>query len=217
MTPQPTPSTQPKDRRALSHLSHGLTGAIYLFSPEEEQAYNELHAGFLSSWQPENKFQLDLVRSLADDSWRLQRARTFESAIFTEGAEKFASSEEATGDACLDSSFANARTWLAEAKNLNLLTLYESRISRRIEKNTATLLSIQEQRKADLAEAIQEAALLSHAAQLKAENYNAAEAFRARQFEFSPEEISRLIDRYLRLQEAKKLFSGSRKTLHRVA
>src|SRR5581483_6634887 len=217
MTPQSTAPEQPQDRRAYSRLSHGLTGRVYLFSPEETQAYNDLYTGLVKDCQPEGELQCSLVRLICDDTWRLQRASNFESVIFGEGAEKFAAGPESTGDALLDSCIANSHTWFAEAKNLNLLTLYESRISRRLEKNTATLRRLQADRQADLNEAIQESALLSHAAQLKAENYEAAEAFRARQFEFSPEEISRLIDRYLRLQEAKKLFSGSRKTLQRVA
>ena len=38
---QPTPQTQPRDRRALSHLTHGLTGKrIYIFSDAEQQAYD---------------------------------------------------------------------------------------------------------------------------------------------------------------------------------
>ena len=50
---QPTPQTQPKDRRALSRLTHGLTGSrIYLCTDAEQQAYDELCRDLTQSSRP---------------------------------------------------------------------------------------------------------------------------------------------------------------------
>jgi hypothetical protein len=217
MQPQPTTETQPRDRRALSNLKHGLTGRIYLFGEAEQAAYDNLCRGIHESLAPEGAMEAELVKAIADDRWRLQRAATLESSIFAEAAEKFAAgSAEATGDAELDVALSEGRTWIAEARNLNLLTLYESRIQRRFEKNMAELRRLQAERKAALEQAIEEAAILSQLAQSKGEAYDPAEAFTRRGFEFSPNEIARMIDRRRRLFEAKR-FSLSPRKVHRMA
>ena len=219
MHPQPTStSTQPRDRRAYSNLKHGLTGRVYLFGEAEQAAYDQLSRGLHESLTPANELECQLVKSLVDDRWRLARAATLESAIFAEAAEKFAADpEQATGDPDLDRALSDGRTWIAEAKNLNLLTLYESRIGRRFDRTLADLRKLQAERKAALAEAIEEAALLSHHARSKGETYNPAEAFEARDFEFSAVEIGRMVDRWLRLQEAKKFAAETRKPLRKAA
>ena len=211
MHPQPIVPAQPCDRRAFSNLKHGLTGRIYLLTQADQSAYDALSRGLRESLAPEGAMETELAQAIADDRWRLNRAATFESSIFAEGAEKFAQSAEATGEPELDAAFAQGRTWLAEARNLNLLTLYESRIQRRFEKNMAELRRLQAERKAALAAAIEEAALLSHAAESKGESYNLAEAFQLRNFEFSTVEITRMVSRWRRLIEAKKLSSAPRK------
>ena len=207
MAPQPTPSTQPQDRRALSHLSHGLTGRVYLFSEAEEQAFAKLDLGLKKEWNPQTESETQLLELVRDDVWRLRRAATFESALFVESAEKFAASDRSTGDALADSALANAHTWRAEAKNLNLLSLYESRISRRMERNTALLRSLQAERQAMLDDATREAALLHHAAEMNGnlESFDPDAVFRARNFEFSAEEIWALIQRWVRVEQSKSM------------
>ena len=216
---QPTPQTQPNDRRALSHLTHGLTGSrIYLFSDAEQQAYDELCRDLTHSLAPSGEAEIQITRQLCDDRWRLQRAAQFESAIFAERAARFAADpENSTGDPLLDSCIANGETWLTEAKNLNLLSLYENRIHRRWEKNMAELRRLQNERKAALEAAIAEAALLAQLAESKGETSNPAEPFTRRNFEFSASEIARMIDRHRRLDEAKRFTSARPKLLRRVA
>jgi hypothetical protein len=54
-------------------------------------------------------------------------------------------------------------------------------------------------------------------AKTKGETYNMAEAFTRRNFEFSTEEIRRMVNRWHRLLEAKKLAAASRKALRAAA
>jgi hypothetical protein len=58
----------------------------------------------------------------------MDRATGLESAIFSEGAGKFAAPNDATGDPEIEPSLSEGRVWQAEAKNLNLLSLYTSRL-----------------------------------------------------------------------------------------
>jgi hypothetical protein len=216
MTPQPTPQTAPRDRRALSHFKHGLTGAIRLFSPAEQSAYDKHCRDSFESLKPEDNLQKTLAQQICDDHWRLDRAAALEESIFAEGAEKFSADEtRATGDPDLDLILSQGQTWLAEAKNLNLLTLYESRIHRRVEKNRAELHRLQAERRAELERAIEEAALLQRYAEMKGEKYNLAESFR--NFEFSAEEIARLVTRQRRLWEAISALGTGRKSLRKAA
>lgn len=218
MQPQPTTSTKPNDRRALSNLKHGLTGRIYLFSEAEQSAYDNLCRGIRESLAPKGEMEDQLVQALVDDRWRMNRASALEASIFAEAAETFASNvEEATGNPDLDLVISYGRTWTAEAKNLNLLTLYESRIQRRHEKNMAELRRLQAARQAALDQAVQEAALLSQFAESKGEAYNPAEPFTLRGFEFSAIEIVRMVSRWRRLQEAKKFSASPRKALRKAA
>jgi hypothetical protein len=217
MQAQPTSQTNPPDRRALSNLKHGLTGRIYLFGDEEQSAYDNLGRALHDSLAPESAMETELVKALVDDRWRLQRAAALESSIFAAGAEQFANSSEATGDPQLDVALSSGRTWTVEARNLNLLTLYESRIQRRFEKNMAELRRLQTERKAALQQAIEEAALLSHLAESKGEAYDPADAFVRRNFEFSTAEIARMVSRWRRLLEAKKLSAAPRKALRIAA
>ena len=103
------------------------------------------------------------------------------------------------------------------SENLNLLSLYESRIHRRFEKNLAMLRKLQADRKAALEQAIQEAALLAQLAESKCEAYEIAEAFERRNFVFSAAEITQMVSRYRRLEEAKKLSKAPRKPLRAAA
>jgi hypothetical protein len=147
----------------------------------------------------------------------MDRAVCLESSIFADGAEKFAALSEATGDPEIDLALSQGRVWQAEAKNLNLLSLYTSRFQRRFEKNIAELRHLQAERRAALEQAIEEAALLSHMAKSKGESYNLAEAFTRRNFEFSTEEIHRMVNRWQRLLEAKKFIAASRKPVRMAA
>src|SRR5579862_13976 len=215
----PTPQTQPKDRRALSHLTHGLTSSrIYIFTEAEQQVYDELCRGFEESFDPQTDAERTLVRQISDDSYRLRRAANHESVIFAEAAEKFsADPEQSTGDPLLDSCISNGHTWLAESKNLNLLSLYESRISNRVNRNMTELRRLQSERKAALEAAIAEAAILAQAAEAKGEKPDTAEPFLRRNFEFSAFEIARMVGYRRRLEEAKRYVASLKKPIRRAA
>jgi hypothetical protein len=217
MQAQATTSPKPTDRRALSPLKHGLTGRIYLLTQAEQVAYDELTRGLQDDLAPSGEMEEQLVEALVADRWRLNRGACLESSLFFEGAERFADSPEATGDPELDLALSEGRVWTSEAKNLNLLSLYESRIHRRFEKNFAMLGKLQAIRKAALQQAIQEASLLAQLAEARREAYEMAEAFERRNFVFSTAEIAQMVSRYRRLEEAKKLSGAPRKSLRMAA
>ncbi len=71
--------------------------------------------------------------------------------------------------------------------------------------------------RAALEQAIEEAALLAHLAKSKGKSYNRAEAFTRRNFEFSTEEIARMVSRWRRPLEAKQFAAVPRRALRKAA
>ncbi len=143
---QSTGPKTPEGKRVcrLNAYRHGLTGQIVLLTPEEQQAYDNHTRIVLEALAPATDFERFLAQSIADDRWRLTRARAIESSMFALGMQ---SGVDDTGHPQVDDAFAQARTWIEEARNLNLLTIYEQRIQRAVDKNTVQLKAIQAERK----------------------------------------------------------------------
>jgi len=105
-----------------------------------------------------------------------------------------------------------AHTFTLESKQLQLLSLYEQRINRAIQKNLALLQSLQSVRKQEREAAMKEAAALLKLSEMKGLEYIPAKAAQAqvrcaansRQdgFVFSNDQIYAAIDREQRLQRA---------------
>jgi len=85
-----------------------------------------------------------------------------------------------------------------ESKQLQLLTLYEQRLNRAIQKNLALLQSLQADRKAQREAAMKEAAALLKLSEMRGLEYKPADDG----FVFSVREIHAAIDRQQRLNRA---------------
>jgi len=195
----------PRDPRALNAYRHGLTGQIVILTPADQAAYDHHCQGIHQSLAPEGALEIGLAQSIADDRWRLQRACALDNSSFAigiSGPDKFITGHPEVGTA-----LAQAAAWAADAKNLNLLTLYEGRIQRRVEKNLQILNQLQEKRQAALKQAVEEAALLAQAAVAQGETYNVECDFPREvlppQFDFSLAGIARLVTHQRRLAEAR--------------
>jgi hypothetical protein len=195
-----------KQRSRLNAYRHGLTGQVCIFTPEDQDAFEKHCAGIREALQPVGALELDLSQAIAEDRWRLKRARAVESGIFALGQSGVPETSD-PGQAQIDEALAQARTWLAEGKNLQLLALYEQRIHRATEKNMAELRALQEVRKAAHQEALKDAQLLAQLAYMKNEEYDPADYFPPEMLQngsdFSPASINRLILRKRRLKEAR--------------
>ena len=176
---RPNQSTVPrtpegKRRCRLNAYRHGLTGQLCVFTPEEQQAYEKhckvVHEGLA----PVGDYERDLAQSIADDGWRLKRARAIEASTFALGMHEHLIDK--TGHVQVDDAFAQARTWRKDAHNLQLLTVYEQRIQRAMDKNLAQFKTRQTERKQEAAEAMKQAKLLYELAQAQRKPYK-PEAF----------------------------------------
>jgi hypothetical protein len=139
-----------KKRVSLNNLRHGLTGQTTVLSPEDRAAHDKFCAGLLHCLQPENALELQVAQSIAEDHWRLNRVFAIESNIFALGhfESPAASSEEHPAvhpdDLEIHTALNTARVFLADAKQLALLSIYEQRIHRNLQKSIVQLDGLQD-------------------------------------------------------------------------
>jgi hypothetical protein len=100
----------------------------------------------------------------------------------------------------ISQTLSQAKTWLADGKHIQLLSLYQQRIQRSIERNVAELRTLRAERLAARQQAVEEAILLSQLAKSKGETYNAAADFPSPEFVFSSSEIEPWMARKQRLR-----------------
>jgi hypothetical protein len=190
-----SPAPEPRDKRAFNAYRHGLAGHVLVIKPHDDAAYRLHCEGILQDLAPVGAMQADLAQSIADDRWRLKRAAAIDNNKFSEGIN--APSHVITNHEQVDDAFAMSRLWDGSAPQLALLTLYESRIQRRVEKNMALLLQLQQARRDTLQKAVEEVAILG-------ESYDFPPEALPPQFVRSFAQIRRLADHHRRLQEAQK-------------
>jgi hypothetical protein len=208
-TPRPNHSTGPKTpegkrRCRLNAYRHGITGQLCVFAPEEQQAYEKHSKVILEALAPVGDFERDIAQSIADDGWRLKRARAIEASTFALGVHEHVADN--TGHSQVDDAFAQARTWRKDAHNLQLLTLYEQRIQRAMDKNKAQFKALQTERKEAAAEAMKQAKLLYRFAEAQGKPYQ-PEAFfitapEVMESVFSSTKVARELSRATLLQNA---------------
>jgi hypothetical protein len=201
-----------KHRTRLNAYRHGLTGQICLLTADEQQAFDQHCTGIRESLAPVGALETELAQSIAEDHWRLKRARALETGIFALGqlgelGRLPASDRDDPAQLPIDEALSRARTWVAQSENFQLLALYEQRIHRAIEKNMAQLRTLRAERHAIRQQALEEAQLLAQLAYSKGEKYDPARDFPPEILQigsdFSSAGIRRLINRNQRLNEAR--------------
>jgi hypothetical protein len=219
----PTQSTGPAgpksqagtQRTRLNAYKHGLTGQIHLLTAAERTAFDAHCKSICDALAPVGALEIDLAQAIAENRWRLKRARAIESGIFAAsqrqqdllGFNPGVATTEDPAQLLIEDALMQARTWLAQNDSFLLLALYEQRINRTIERNMAELRTLRAERKAARDQALEEALLLAQLAQSKGEKYDPAADFPAEllgtDFVFSPATFTRIIARNQRLNEAR--------------
>ncbi|MDQ1469719.1 MAG: hypothetical protein QOJ99_1199 [Bryobacterales bacterium] len=202
-------------RARITAFRDETTGQFYAMSKEDRAAFNAHCEGIIADLQPANHRERWLATSIAEDQWRLNRARALESNIFALGMSN-PSIEVNVDSAEGHAAICQAHVWLADGKQLQALSLYESRIRRSIGKNEKQLKELQTERQAARQKALEDEILLAQLALMEGEIYvyedSACRTYPGQSspgaetgghgFGFSSSEITRLARRELRLQEA---------------
>ncbi len=141
-----------RERSSRNNLRHGLTGQITVMPGEDREAHDSFVNALVDSLNPETPMERQIAQSVAEDSWRLNRACAIDTNIYA---------------ACRDDernpvrmALADARTFLDHANKFQLLTIYEQRINRNLQRNLKQLRELQAERKEERRRELEEARLL---------------------------------------------------------
>ena len=188
------PKTEEGRKRSRTNaLRHGLTGQVTTMNEEDRAAHDKFSDALIQNLAPEGAMEIQLAQRVATDSWRLNRASAIEDNLFALGLADNADE--------IDDALATARVFTIESKQLQLLTLYEQRLNRAVQKNLALLQSLQAARKAQRETAMNEAASLLRLCEMRGLEYQPAKDG----FVFSTHEIHHAIDRQQRLARAETM------------
>jgi hypothetical protein len=198
-------TSEGRRRSSLNACKTLITSKVHLCSPAEQPAFDAHMAAYKEALAPVGILETELVVEIAKMKWRCKRASSVEDSIFSSGHLEHAHNMN-TGDDAVDSCLAEGQVWKEQAKNLMLLSLYETRMRRAIEKDMAALQAMQTQRKASYSRAQDEAIRLLQLALSEDEDYDPGDDFLPAsahgQFVFSAPGLLRVIDRKNRLSRS---------------
>jgi hypothetical protein len=193
------PRTGPgKQRSSMNALRHGLTGQTVVLPSEDLAAYRAFTRRFFDDLQPKGALEEQLVQTVADSSWRLNRARAIETNLLALGMIE-AEGLVSTGHPQSDLALAMAIAYRDHTRALANLSMLEQRLTRQFEKALKQLRELQEDRRVRESWQLHQASQLLQMHQDKKLPYQPADDG----FVFSNEDIERHIRRKERLDEAR--------------
>jgi hypothetical protein len=187
-------------------LDHGLASAkpAHVALPGEEELFAAHLESYRKAYAPANQPEEDLVRTLAESYWRLERAHKLENALFSQILKQDDYKN-------LEPTIAKAQAWTSKDTGLQRLALYAQRIQRTAEKTAAALKAMQLERKAAYNQAKEEAMFLTQLSLGSANSFEPALHFGAPDlhggFVYSLDEIKLALLRVARLEEARARFN----------
>jgi hypothetical protein len=135
-----------KRRSCLNAVRHGLTGLTVVLPTDDLAAYRAFVAEFHETLQPVGLLERAAAQTIADTHWRLHRIRTMENNLFANAFSEF-SGQLLVQDQAIHSALAQAKALEVHADVLTKLSLYEQRLTRTLDKAHADLARLQEIRK----------------------------------------------------------------------
>ena len=194
-------STAGKQRSAMNALRHGLTGQVIVLPTDDLTAYQKHTQAFHQEYAPQGPTESHLAQTLADGAWRLNRLRAMETNLLALGLNAHVDRTQ-TGHPQADDALATATGTADHIRQLAVLSLHESRITRQFDKTLIQLRTLQSERQAHRQTELKAAAsLLQHHEEQTTSPYNPADDG----FVFSTREI----ESYIRLQRRKNRASDA--------
>ncbi len=139
-------SAEGKVTSSMNAVKTGLTGRTVLLPSDDAEAYQQHLLAYENEFQPVGLRERELVQSLADIQWRLQRIPGLEMAIYARGRDEFAAQFEELDPAVLSARI-DLETFLQYQKPLRNLQIQEGRLQRQREKDMAELRELQQERR----------------------------------------------------------------------
>jgi hypothetical protein len=142
------PRTQAgKQRSKLNALRHGLTGQTVVLPTEDHSAYERHSQSFLDEYHPKDATEAHLVQSLIDTSWRMNRAATVETNLFSLGIIEMEERLHANHPEA-EAALAMALAFREHMRAFASISTQSQRLARQFERTLAQLRQIQAERRA---------------------------------------------------------------------
>ena len=136
-----------KQRSKLNALRHGLTGQTVVLPTEDHSAYQRHSQSFLDEYQPKGATETQLVQSLIDTSWRMNRAAAVETNLLALGItemENRVHSNHPEAEAAL----AMAMSFREHNRAFSNISIQSHRLTRQFERTMLLLRQVQAERRA---------------------------------------------------------------------
>jgi len=186
-----------KQRSSLNALRHGLTGHVVVLPTEDLTAYQSHLKRFVDQFQPTGALEDQLVQSLGDTTWRLNRVPAIEATFLSLAAEDQLDSIR-TNEPRAASALALAQAFHQQSRALANISIYEQRLARLFDRTLKQLREIQAERREHERRQMNDAAEILEMHQEREIPYDPAQDG----FVFSTAEIQTFIQRRDRLDEA---------------
>ena len=194
-----------KRRSSLNAFRSGIHGQITSLPAEDLAVYQKQLDEILAEYNPVGPTERFYAVSVAENMFRLFRCRALEHGIFANGFRAKIDSID-SGHHEVDASLAAAQTFEEQSRQLALLTLYEGRLRRTLEKDLAALKALQAERKAKYEKAADQATAFLRYAGSRGEMYEPGDDFQPASdwggFVFSEPALARRYDRQCRYEDA---------------
>lgn len=135
-----------KAKVSLNAVKTGLTGRTVLLPSDDVEAYNTLAARLSNTWKPVGEEEQVLVRSLIDTEWRLLRIPELESSIYACAALRLTEQFAGIEDDITRATIIRGETYLRHSREFANLSIQETRLLRRRDKDTKALQQLQRDR-----------------------------------------------------------------------
>ncbi len=170
-----------KARSRLNAIRDNITGQITTLTNEERPIFESIRAGHIEALNPQTPEETKLAQAIAWDAWRLDRIRATEMNIHAHGIATFLENDEEEPDAGSEedpllTAFAEAHTFLTHSRRLELLSLYETRLTRNLHRNRELLRALQTDRQIRQTRQREEEILLARFHEIKETKYEAPSA-----------------------------------------
>src|SRR4051812_3773634 len=140
-------TSEGKATSSLNAVKTGLTGRTVLLPSEDAAAYQAHVERFQEELKPVGEREIQLVQSLADTQWRLDRIPGLEFGLFALGRKCYADLFEEEDDGQVRAALLDAHILMTEAKHFKNLHLQESRLRRQYRQDREELRELQRERK----------------------------------------------------------------------
>ncbi|MBV9302788.1 MAG: hypothetical protein JOY62_10955 [Acidobacteriaceae bacterium] len=134
-----------KAKSSLNAVKSALTGRTVLLPSDDAAVYERHISRFASQFNPVGERETELVQSLADTQWRLNRIPSLEMGIYAVARLNFKNMFQEEQPEVREA-LIQAHTFITHQKQLNNLSIQESRLRRNYQKDLTELRQLQQTR-----------------------------------------------------------------------